>query len=178
MGRPQTYDHLRSQKKPTIQKVVIALDSEIADEFEEAKAEKERAEDRLSIRPEDPKLQATFDQAEARYKEALAAVTDNSVEFVLKSVGRRRFEDLVLSHPATPEQQEESKARTGMSYQWNPDTFPTALLALSIVSPPMTEADVKDMMQSDDWSSAEINDLVSTAILLNENRRIVNLGKG
>lgn len=177
MARPQTWDHLKSRKKPNIQKLLLSLDPEVADEYNKAKSEHNLAKIKVQAQPElleaHENLERAFDALEA----AEARVREDCVEFVFRSIGRQKFEELVLENPPTPEQREKAK-RQGGEANWNQDTFPWKLVHASMVSPEMTEAEVKELWNDPDWSAAETTELFMTAMAANANRRTVDLPKG
>src|SRR3954451_21233118 len=89
MARPETYDHLRSIKKPNKAWVDIVMDPELADQYDEKVDEnREHPSDELALEVE---------QIKDQMKEC-------TVRFTFKSIGRKRYEKLMLAHPATPEQ--------------------------------------------------------------------------
>lgn len=176
--RPMTWDHLKSQKKPNITKVRIALDSEIADAYEEAKEELERLRTRVKVRPDDMGLLAELDQAEETFNQAKTSALETSAEFVMRAVGRKRFDDLMAKHPPTSDQRKKAREDGAGEISWNPDTFPPALIHLSIVTPKMTPEEVSELWASEDWSGAETIALFMGAMEVNSNRRDINLGKG
>lgn len=178
MTRPDTFDHLRTSKKPNVKRALIPLDSDIADSYEEAKEKFEKAERMLEIRPDDPKAQYDFDMTRDAMEIARNVLLDSSVEFVFRSIGRRKYEDLVMEHPPTPDQQETAKKAGDGNYLWNPDTFPQAIIAASVVSPTMEEADVKEIWESPDWNSPELLSLLNAALEANSSMRIVDIPKG
>jgi hypothetical protein len=175
MSRPQTWDHLKSRKKPNTQRVLLSLDPDVADRYNDAKSDHNLAKIRVQAQPSEDNF-AALDSAFTELEAAEALLRDNCAEFLLRSIGRRRFEELVLEHQPTPEQREKAK-RQGGEANWNGDTFPQALVYASLVSPEMTEAEVKEMWNDDDWSAAETTELFMAALNANANRRTVDLPK-
>lgn len=177
-ARPATYDHLRSQKKAITTKVVISLDNEVADQFSEAQAERERAQIRLRARPEDPDVVERHEKAEAEYQRLRALMEEESVEFVLRSLGRKKFEKILLAHAPSDEQVKAARSKGLDPPNWNGDTFPVALVAACLVSPELTPEQVQELWDDDNWSGAETTELFMAALNVNTTRRQVNLGKG
>lgn len=177
MSRPLTWDHLKSQKKAERRSVVIPLDGDLADRYTTQKFEVERLRLRAEARPDEPEIHQRLDEQERKLEGLRAELDENSVEFIFKSIGRQRFEDLILSNPPTSDQRKDAKKR-GDELNFNPDTFPPSLIARSIVSPEMDEAAVKEMWVSDEWSSSECQALFMTALEANSSRRLVDLGNG
>lgn len=176
--RPVTYDHLRSRKKPITQSVRIALDNDLAEKYEDAKNKLETARNRVGVRPDNQQFQDDLEIALAEVDVLKSQVDDESVLFTFRSIGRRKFDDLVTAHQPTAEQQRKHRNDGQGDLNWNVDTFPPALIFASLVSPIMEEQEVKDLWDSDDWSGAETTALFIAAMEVNSNRKIVDLGKG
>lgn len=77
-----------------------------------------------------PETVALAERIEALQEQAKAS----EVEFVFRGVGNTPYSDLVAAHPPTPEQVQEFRA-AGVHLEWNPRTFPPALMAASLESP-------------------------------------------
>jgi hypothetical protein len=175
--RPLTYDHLRGKKKPNFRSVTIALDSEVADQFNSAREELDLARARLDLRPEDEKLMRALEDAEANYQAIKGTMEENAIVFKFRSIGRKQFEDLVLQHQPTKEQQDDAKKSNSGPLQWNTESFPPVLMAVSMIEPPWTAEDIKDLWENEDWSNAELMEMFYAALTANSERRVVNLGK-
>lgn len=190
MARPQTYDHLKSKKKPQTAKVSLCLDSDLSEEFEEAQRKVREARIRATASNVDDdtrtRLDRELEEAEQALEALRPAVEEATVVFKFKSIGRKKYEELVLAHPPTDEQVERSKkfaseaeARNGEDrLMHNPDTFPVALIAKASVEPKLTEDEVREMWDSDDWTGAELMTLFFTAQTPQMKRSQVDLGKG
>jgi hypothetical protein len=177
MGKPLTYDHLKSSKKPVYKSVWIALDPELADEEADLKQKASALRIRQTARPNDEKTLQDLADVEQKLEAATAALRENSVKFTFRSIGRRRYDDLLSDHQPTPEHIAEAKKmdpQAGLDF--NPDTFPQALIAASIHEPKLTKDEVNDLFQSDDWSGAELSALFEAALVANTTRRIIDLG--
>lgn len=176
--RPMTYDHLRSKKKPNFKTIRLPLDSEIADAFEEAKNEMERLKLRLDYKPDDKALLKEHSAAVDAYEAAKALMLENSVEFKFRSIGRKRFDELIFEHPPTEAQIKKAKETGAGEANWNEDTFPVAIMSACMVEPKMEEHEVKDLWESEDWAGSEVLALFWAALEVNSNRRAIELGKG
>ena len=180
MKEPQ--DYKRGKKQPNYKSVDIALDCETADTFDAAKARVERAQSLYDIRKDKggfPFEEATEELrlAEQEYEEAKADLESNSQTFVFRSIGRKPYENLLLANQPTPSQVKKAKDSGDGEYNWNPDTFPIALIQASLVSPTMDEADIKDIWEGEDWSAAESMALFMAALEANSSRRIIDIPK-
>lgn len=175
MGK--SYADIKKRKKPVVKKVMIALDGEKADEFNEARTRMEDLEQRALDNPRDKNIQADLVGAKDRYNELEAVIGDDLIEFTFRSVGRRRYEEIFEECPPTSKQKQEAVKNGEEEPQWNPETFPPAIIAASIVEPEMTEEDVYDMWESTDWNQAELTSLFLAALTANAERKVVDLGK-
>jgi hypothetical protein len=107
--------------KPTRKTVRLCVNGDVLDELQRLDAEMREA--------------GVRDSAVTQRHEALRAqARESEVEFVFVAVGRRRWSDLMLAHPPTPEQLAAAKAE-GFKVQFNPETFPIAAVAASCVEP-------------------------------------------
>lgn len=188
--RPVTLDHLRSKKKPHRQSITLALDPEIAEQFEEAQNNVRTARIRAEGKGYEPEVQSKIQEdlaaAEARLEELRPLMEEASIEFVFQSIGRKKYENLTLAHPPTSEQitrakeySTEEDVRKGEDrLMYNPDSFPVALISACLASPKMSESEVREMWESDDWTGTELMTLFFTAQAVNVRRAQVNLGKG
>lgn len=177
MSKVTTYSELKSRKKPSTRKVLIALDDERADAFNELAYEYRAAEQAYESDRSDSALKADYNKKKKEYEKAAADASDFTVEFTFRSIGRKPFEDLVLEHPATKEQIESAKKNGDDEPGWNPDTFMPALMAAAIVSPNISEEEMTEMWESEDWNLAELMSMFLAALAVNQTRKVVDLGK-
>lgn len=73
-------------------------------------------------------------------------------EFKFQALSRRRYRELIDAHPP--------KDKTG---EWNPDTFPPALIAACSVEPKLTTEQAERIWSGDNWSAADSNRLFLVA---------------
>jgi hypothetical protein len=183
MSRPQTYDHIKSSKKPIIRKVFMPLDDEVAEAYQAADATYQTLKVRAELNIEDPKLVAKIvselSEAEKERTKALEDLKKNSAVFKVRSIGRRAFDKLKQDNPPTTEQTERFKERGGQGdLEFDTESFPLSLLQKCIVEPQMTASQVREMWEGDDWSHAELLALFEAAYHANTQFRNINLGKG
>lgn len=139
--------------QPSEVPVRICLDTRgvrALEDLEAQLAEAEAADATSNRTPEAPGI------AE-RIVSARQELLDAEVEFVFRGIGRRAFTDLVRAHPATEEQQA-LVAGGGQRLEWNPDTFPPALLAAACVSPADTTKDWW-VAKYDQWAPGQLQRL-------------------
>lgn len=159
--RPATLDHLR-KKKPIERTVPIILDDTPVKAVEVAKR-------MVATAPAEGEL---HDKAVADLEAAYQTLEESTVDILLRSIGRKRYDALLGDHPPTEEQKKEDG---GENLLYNPETFPIALVAESSVEPKMTYEEAKDLF--DEWNGAELSELFFAALAVNTQRRVVELGK-
>ena len=172
-----TFAQLKDRKKPVVKKVFVALDNEAADDFNNIALAYREAEQAFSEDPGNKALKADHDEKKAAYDEALANSSDIVVEFQFRSIGRHKFEELITNSPPTPKQKQQALKDNEDEPAWNPDTFMPGLLAASIVTPEISEEEMFELWDSEDWNMAELMSLFLAALQVNQTRKIVDLGK-
>lgn len=108
---------------------------------------------------------ATFDQlfAKPRRKTAFlmqVAGPDGSprqVRIRYQALPPKDFDDLVAAHPPSPKDE-----RKGA--QWNPDTFPPALISAVSLSPKLTFEQATSLLLNENWAAGEVNALFRNAL--------------
>lgn len=178
MGKPLTFDHLMSRKKPVTKTVTIAMDPDLADEYEAAK----RARDIAAVRAggsDDKERQVALWEAE----EELAAVErrlhdeDAVAVFTFRSIGRAAYDAIVDAHPPTPAQRAKAKREGLGELAANLETFPPALVSACLVDPIISHDDMAKLWVNDNWNQAELGALLEGAASANGTRRTLDLGK-
>lgn len=167
-------------KKPDVKKCRIATDPEIADRFESAKDAYDKAWKIYERIPDNTAARAEYEEAKDLLDQATEELMLNSIEFVFRAIGRKAYEDLILEHPPTPAQQAKAKKLGQEGYSWNPDTFPPALIAASMMGPTLlSPQEVLDQIWDNPaWSGPETVLLFGAAIGANESFRQLDLPKG
>ena len=175
--RPATFDHLRSKKKPVTRKVVMCFDSDLQDAWELLQLQVRQARSTLTFR-DDELAKRELDDLLAQAEAMKPQMEEATVEFKFRSLSRKAYDALQSAHLPTPTQLEEAKKEGGGTPSVNPDTFPPALIAASCVEPEMTADDAKALWEDDEnWSQGELTMLYENAIAVNQQRRVIDLGK-
>lgn len=173
-----SYKDVKKRKKPAIIKVPVAMDGEFADKFNAAVQALQEAEDALNDNPRDTIARKAVAEAKETVEELRPEVEEQIIEFVFRSIGRRKFEELVDQCPPTKAQKTEANKKGEEEPGWNHDTFPPTLIAAAVVSPEMSEEDAFEMWDDDDWNQAELVSLFLASLAVNQQRKVVELGKG
>lgn len=178
MPKPQTWDHIRSQKKPNRDTRWVCLDPEAADAYDVAARELDRAKIFASGR-QGEETAAALVASQEKYDAAKAELRKKSVRFVAQALGRKKYNKLKEQHPPTDEQQEQvmEESKGAMRLTYNSDTFVPELISRTLVEPEMTAQDVRDWFDDDNWNDAEIATVVKMCFDVNSENRIVPLGK-
>jgi hypothetical protein len=181
VDRPPTFDHLKSMKKPVTRTLHLCLDSELGEEYSEAKQALRYAEMEVQSGTMDENgAQARFKEAQDRYNKAEQAATERSVKFVFRNIGRKRYEEILLDNQPTDAQKEkvEAMGQDPDNLEWDPDQFPPKLIAASMAEPDFTEEQILEIWNDPDWSPAELGALFSTAQQVQFYASVIDLGKG
>lgn len=186
----QPLDHLRSRKRPVTKRYSVALDSDVADAYIEAKEAYEAARAKSERLPRELGLLHVADEAETLMRERLDDLEAASAWFICRSIGVNAYEDLVNQHLPTEEQRKKARQEGHGELGWNPDTFPAALIERCTsyvvgvnddgeeILESLTAEFVKELFEDDRWNTAEVMGLVAAAIEVNSARRIVDMGNG
>lgn len=177
MAREATVEDLLTKKKPTTKTVRITLDNELAQQWHAAKGKVDAAKlayARIASSDNEEQLR----DAEAALEECEKLVEPATVEITLRSIGRPAYRALLDEHPPTDEQNKDSKRKGFGELNYNPDTFPQALVAACSLSPKMTLAEVQAIYSSNDYNDEELNTLTLAALTVNQTSEVVALGKG
>lgn len=177
--RPLTYDFLAGKKKPLTKTVVVVLDPEAAEAHEEARRDRDMAQARVSVSPDNPENHAQLLDAQAALDDLEAKLDEDQaiVRFTFRGIGRAGYEAIVDRHPPTQDQRTKAKAGGLGELAWNHDTMPPALVHACLVEPQLTIEEVNQLWSSPDWNQAELGVLLNAAIEVNGSRRTVELGK-
>lgn len=173
-----TYAELKKRKKPSVKRVPVVFDSEIAEEFNELNLEVTNAKEDMEMNPRNKELRTKYFDLKEKLDALLPKVEEQTVEFVFRSIGRARFDEVMESCPPTDKQLNDAKKKGEDVPLWNGDTFPPALVAACIVEPELTEDEVFEIWEDEDWNHAEVLSLFMAALEVNQSRNIANLGKG
>lgn len=153
-----TVDDIDAAYQPTKVRASVCLDSDLVVEIGrlEQQLATEKAVDRKTNRI--AKAPALAEQILELRERAAAA----EVEFVFQGIGRRAYTDLRAKHPPTQEQKDEA-AKQGLEAEFNPDTFPPALMAASCIQP--SGSTVKWWARKyDEWTVGQISRLWSACL--------------
>lgn len=87
-----------------------------------------------------------------RTSKVTVEVDGEQLELLFEAISYKELDSLQAKHPPTQAQRIEGAA-------YNRNTFPPALVAACSVEPKISEAEARDIWQSDDWSSGELTTL-------------------
>ena len=79
------------------------------------------------------------------------------VALTFRALAGSRYDELVSKHPPRPEDKKQG-------FFYNPDSFGPALIAATCIEPEMSEEDVLEIWESDDWNRGERMVLLMAAI--------------
>lgn len=176
-NRPPVNDRLKKKQASTV-KVRITMSDDIATALNEAENNYAMAQMQVMGGEGDLALQAKAEQAEAALQTARQAAEEDAIEFVFRSIGRKAYDKLVTDNQPTKQDEADVVAQGGdpKDLQWSPQSFPTALMAASIVHPQLSEEEVVEMWEGDNWSGNELQTLFFAALAAQQKSRVVQLG--
>lgn len=170
----------KPQKKPLTKAVRLAFDFELIENFEEARKEVKKATIGARANPTSQSIKAELEEANETLINAEAELKAESIEFKFRAVGRKSYERLISDHPLR-EENHDIVRREGQdpdTFPFDPESFPIALIAASMVEPEMSPEEAEAWLGEDNWSSSEVEALFTAAMEVNTSFKIINLGKG
>jgi hypothetical protein len=143
------------------QTVMLCVRGDLVDEIsrlEELMRREDEADQNLNRHPVAPQIARQIQALEAEAREAEA-------EFTFQGLGQGQFAKLQAAHPATAE----NKKTLGTDdLEWNPDTFPPALMAASCIAPPELAGNVEEWTEiHQNWSNGQVLRLWATCMAAN-----------
>lgn len=120
-----------------------------------------RAQHDISLDSKAPAIAAQIAELEAELERY-------AVTFKVRALPRRQWTDMLAKHPPTPAQLKQHDR-----LDFNPETFPGAVLAACLVSPKMTPEQVKVLENGDEngnggLTDAQFNMLFNAAVSINQ----------
>jgi len=166
-AKDQTIAEIMAKKKAVTKKVPIQTDGEIADRIADLRQlfNAARDADRLSNEPD--KAPAIQTQIDKLVEESQATV----VTFTFRSIGRFNYDELVQQHPPT-------EAQKKLGGDFNPDTFPPALVSVACIKPEIPIEAAKEIFSSPDWNGAELLLMFNGALSVNTETGDIPLSRG
>jgi hypothetical protein len=173
----QTLDHLKSMKKPVHRTIYIAGDNQLAEEVSSLEEEVRRLRLALELR-QDAAAAERLPFAESELSTKKALLNETSVKFTFKSMRRDRYDALINEHPPTDAQRKEAEAAGEAGLNFNPDTYPIALIVECMVEPEVEDRqEMIDWLNGDSWNTHELMTLFQVCLAVNTTSRVVTLGK-
>lgn len=149
-------DEIISKAAPRTREVQVCLDPGLVTAHEQAVLDLQQAMD-----DDDGLVGSDAVRAAAeRVEQVERQIDDATHTFVLRSVSRREWADLLAKYPPSAEQR-----RAG--HDADPDRFPVAAVAACLVEPELSEADVAKLAASDAMTFGEWQKLWLAALTLN-----------
>jgi hypothetical protein len=178
-----SWEEIKERKRPARDEVQLCLEPWLAQLYAEAKAKVDDLRQSLEFRPQSADRQRALDDAEEALELARLEMEPHLVTFVVEAIGREAYEDLIDQHPPTKEQRDRwrkehaQQASLGQGPRWNDDTFPPALISASAVQPRLSESQSRELWDGKVFSQGEAALLFVTCQAVNQNPRVVALGK-
>lgn len=177
MAKTATAADLLQRKTAASRTIEICLDGAIAEQWYEAEQELIEAKNAVRALGSDENKKRLED-AEERIETLRPARDEATVELRFRSIGRQAYENLILEHPPTEKNKREAKRLGIPEPTFNPDTFPPAIIAASLVEPEMSEESVEELFNSESYNRTELGLITHAALEVNNSAKVVSLKKG
>ncbi len=145
-------------KKPVTKQITVQVDGNLAREIANLQDEitRSRGSERMSNAPEQTpalvkKLADLMDKAR-----------ETEITFEFAAIGRYAYDELVEDPRYKPTKQDQKEGAN-----FNPLTFPQALVSASCVSPEMTISEAEDLFTDPNWNGAELQRIFYAALECN-----------
>jgi hypothetical protein len=172
-----TIDDILNRKQPNRRTVWMPYDAQLAEAYQEAEAQRDVASNIATVRVDDKEAASKLIEAEEKLAELKATLRAESIKFVFRAVGRKRYEELVMAHQPTNKQLQKAREQRQDAPDFNEDTFPQAIVAACLEEPVLSPEEVNQLWDSEEFSIAEQRMLLQTAVMVNQQWRVVDLGK-
>ncbi len=178
----QTLRAQRAKKQKVRTTVWIGSDMELAQRLRDAKGRRVRLEGAIAVRGDDAtesdrRNLASLNEEISKLEEE---ARETSIKFVFEAIGRKRFEQLKNEHPPT-EAQTADAIKAEEALEFNPDTFPAALIEACCVEPEREPGELEEWIRDDpddEWNITEVQELFQAAVMVNMTAPRYDLGKG
>jgi hypothetical protein len=123
-------DRIRAGKKPAYRRIPICMDSSHTIALQQLEAKVDQLTAKLG-RNNSTRLLSQLEQAEIELEEAKEEALDRSEWFEVRALAPDVYQALIDEHAPSKDQVREARKKNGprASLEFNPDTFPKALLA-------------------------------------------------
>jgi len=148
----RSFDEIRRAKKPNEVSVELVLNPELSrtvEELERRYAQEKRRDTKENRTPLAPGILKEIESLQEQME-------DEQVTFVFRDPGRQKFDLLVDTYPPSDEDRKEKQ------YQWDPDGFVPALLALTSIDPKLSDSDATEIYN--EWGRGDVEALVAAAL--------------
>lgn len=157
----QSWAERKGQHRRPVHTVRIPMRADLPDEIARLELEVRRAKVVDARENRDPVALQIARQIQDLEVELAAS----EEAFTFQALARGAARELIAEHPATEDQQKNAAAE-GRRLQWNPDTYPPALIAASCISPAgFTLEDATEIW--DEWSDGQVAQLWSACLSVN-----------
>jgi hypothetical protein len=159
-----SWAQLKKLRRNTVKSVRLTLRGDLLDEVEQLEevmrreAETDKWENREPVAPQIGRHIHELEE-EARESETI---------FRFEGLGQGEFALLQAAHPATDEVRKRLGLADDQPLQWNPETFPPALMAASCIEPIELKNNVAEFAEIQrTWSSGQVQQLWDTCLTAN-----------
>lgn len=157
---------LKKTRRNTVKSVRLPLRGDLMDEVARLEEEmrREAETDKWETRREGPVAPQIARQIQALEAEA----RESEVLFMFEGLGQGALALLQAQHPATPAVRKKLGLPDSQELEYNPETFPPALMAASCVAPEELKGDVEEWTEiHQTWSQGQVTYLWGTCMAAN-----------
>lgn len=169
---------LLQRKRRNTAECPIAIDPDAIEAHTRALADCEAARAVAADNPERASARTALAEAEERLEAAERAADEATIVFRFRGLSDEEWDLLIDEHQPTPDQVHRARKKGETPPDWNPDTFPAALVAACCTDPGLTLDQAQAMWKSPDWNGAELSAIFNGAFTASRMRRVPQLGKG
>ena len=148
---PPSWADRKKVHRNTVRSAVVPLRGDLLDEVDRLEDElllAEAEDARLNRQPQAPAIADRILALEAQARES-------ECRFTFEGLGRGAYAKLSAAHPATDQQRADMP---DVTLEWNPETFPPALLAASCVEPAELAGNVEEWTEiHENYSVGQVN---------------------
>ncbi len=172
-----TYKEIRAAKKPAYQDVFIVGDDSLGAEYEDAVRELGEAKMSLNIVGQTREAKQRVESAESTLEEVTGRIRETGMKFTFRSISRKKLDAILEEHQPSKRQKAEAEEK-GEDLNFDPETFPPALIAATCVDPELTIEEAEEIWESEDWTQGELLSLLGGAMAANQRGGAISLKKG
>lgn len=159
-----SWEQLKKVRRNTVRSVPITLRGDLMDEVSQLEEQMRREAEADEWENRTPLAPATARRIRALEEEA----RESEVLFKFEGLGAGELARLQAAHPATAEVKKRLGLEPDAELEYNPETFPAALMAASCIEPAELKDNVDEWQEiHEGWSNGQVTRLWATCMAAN-----------